>query len=55
MPTVKRNWRLEILAWLAAIALVAAALVLASGTDEDEGAHPTEPAPPPVQTAPVTP
>ena len=49
MPTAKRNWRLEIAAWLAAIALVAAALVFSSGADEPvspDGEHavPEQPA-----------
>ncbi len=56
MPTAKRNWRLEIAAWLAAIALVAAALVFSSGSDEGAGAgERAEPQPPPVETAPVRP
>ena len=54
MPTPKRNWRLEIAAWLAAIALVAAALIFSSGSDETAGEQ-TAPAEPPVETAPVRP
>lgn len=42
-----RNWRLEIVAWLAAIALVAAALILSSGSDDPA------PAQPPQHTAPA--
>ena len=57
MPTPKRNWRLEIAAWLAAIALVAAALIFSSGSDEADGqqTRPTEPAPLPIETSPVRP
>ena len=54
MPTAKRNWRLEILAWLAAIALVAAALIFSNASDEGDDAE-TTPAAPPVETAPVPP
>lgn len=54
MPTPKRNWRLEIAAWLAAIALVAAALIFSSSSDETQDA-PLEPTPAPIETAPVHP
>lgn len=54
MPTPQRNWRLEIAAWLAAIALVAAALVFSSGSDETSEKT-AEPPPVPVDTVPVRP
>ena len=54
MPTPQRNWRLEIAAWLAAIALVAAALIFSSGSDEKSGQQ-APPEPPPVDTVPVRP
>ena len=54
MPTPKRNWRLEIAAWLAAIALVAAALIFSSSSDETPETS-VEPAPAPVETAPIQP
>ena len=54
MPTPKRNWRLEIAAWLAAIALVAAALIFSSGSDQPDDGQ-AEPAPLPPVTAPVRP
>jgi len=49
-----RNWRLEIVAWLAAIALVAAALIFSRGSDDPA---PTQAPPdrPPAETPAVTP
>ena len=35
-----RNWRLEAVAWLAAIALVVAALAFSSGSDDESSATP---------------
>jgi hypothetical protein len=54
MPTPKRNWRLEIAAWLAAIALVTAALIFSSGSDEPDVQQP-KPEPLPEVTVPVRP
>jgi hypothetical protein len=50
MPTSgrTRNWRLEIAAWVAAIALVTAVLVFSGGSD-DETAPPAEPTKPPAE------
>jgi len=53
MPTPKRNWRLEIAAWLAAITLVAAALIFSSGSDETSRTPQTDPARTPADTVPV--
>ena len=50
MPTPgrTRNWRLEIAAWVAAIALVAAVLAFSGGSDE--GPAPEEPPPTPAES-----
>ena len=51
MPTPgrTRNWRLEIAAWVAAIALVTAVLVFSGGSD-DETTPPAKPQSPPAET-----
>ena len=49
MSARARNWRLEAVAWLAAIALVVGALAF-SGTDDAES---EEPQPQPTQEAPA--
>jgi hypothetical protein len=50
MSARARNWRLEAVAWLAAIALVVGALAF-SGIGDDES--PPEPQPQPTQEAPA--
>ena len=49
MPTPgrTRNWRLEIAAWVAAVALVTAVLVFSGGSSDEPGTE--EPAPTPAE------